>query len=204
MIELKTNSKQVNINYPSYEGEDGGYYVPSVEGNILSWVASKAGMPAVEDSVLVIGGGGSGQDGKDGEDGYTPVKGVDYWTEEDKQEILEYVQEEIEVPAADLSNYYTKEEVNKKLDELEVPAPELDGYATEDYVDDAIANIELKQGEKGDKGDKGDTGEKGADGKDGADGYTPIKGVDYYTDAEKTSFVNEVLAALPAAEGVSV
>lgn len=27
----------------------------------------------------------------DGEDGYTPVRGVDYWTEEDKQEIKSYV-----------------------------------------------------------------------------------------------------------------
>lgn len=41
-------------------------------------------------------------------------------------------------------------------------------------------------------------------GKDGADGYTPVKGVDYFTDADKTDFVNAVLAALPAAEEVSV
>lgn len=34
---------------------------------------------------------------------------------------------------------------------------------------------------KGEKGNKGDTGEKGADGQDG---YTPIKGVDYFTDED--------------------
>lgn len=39
--------------------------------------------------------GGSGEPGKDGEDGYTPVKGVDYWTEEDKAEIKSYVDEAI-------------------------------------------------------------------------------------------------------------
>lgn len=33
--------------------------------------------------------------GKDGEDGYTPVKGTDYWTEEDKAEIRSYVDEAI-------------------------------------------------------------------------------------------------------------
>lgn len=42
------------------------------------------------------------------------------------------------------------------------------------------------QGEKGDKGDKGDTGSKGAD------GYTPKKGTDYFTEADKTEMVNDV------------
>lgn len=39
--------------------------------------------------------------------------------------------------------------------------------------------IQGLQGEKGDKGDKGDTG---------ANGYTPIKGVDYFTEADKAEF----------------
>lgn len=39
--------------------------------------------------------GADGQDGKDGQDGYTPVKGVDYWTEEDKTEIIEELSDEI-------------------------------------------------------------------------------------------------------------
>ena len=34
---------------------------------------------------------GLGQKGAPGEDGYTPIKGVDYWTEEDKAEIKEYI-----------------------------------------------------------------------------------------------------------------
>lgn len=34
-------------------------------------------------------------------------------------------------------------------------------------------------------------------------GNTPVKGTDYFTDADKTELVNAVLAALPAAEGVS-
>lgn len=36
-----------------------------------------------------------------------------------------------------------------------------------------------------------------------ADGHTPIKGTDYFTEADKAEMVNAVLAALPAAEGVS-
>lgn len=34
-------------------------------------------------------------------------------------------------------------------------------------------------------------------GKDGEDGYTPIKGTDYFTDADKQGFVTDVLNALP-------
>lgn len=65
-------------------------------------------------------------------------------------------------------------------------------------------------GEKGEKGDKGDTGatgpqgekgDTGAAGSKGADGYTPVKGVDYYTDLDKTEMVNAVIAALPVYNG---
>ncbi len=55
-------------------------------------------------------------------------------------------------------------------------------------------------GEKGDKGEQGIPGEKGAkgdkgdDGAPGQDGYTPQKGTDYFTPAEKEEMVQEVLA----------
>ena len=42
---------------------------------------------------------------------------------------------------------------------------------------------------------------RGAAGEDGEDGKTPVKGEDYYTEAEKTEIVNEVLEAVPT-EGV--
>jgi predicted RNA-binding protein with RPS1 domain len=60
------------------------------------------------------------------------------------------------------------------------------------------------QGPKGDKGDKGEpgangtngtngtNGKDGIDGKDGVDGKTPVKGVDYYTDAEKQDLIAEI------------
>ena len=49
-------------------------------------------------------------------------------------------------------------------------------------------DITPKPGEKGEKGDPG------ANGKDGTNGHTPEKGTDYYTEAEKTELVNEVVA----------
>lgn len=60
----------------------------------------------------------------------------------------------------------------------------------------AYENGELK-GEKGDKGDQGIPGKDGLNGKDGAqgekgepgeNGYTPVKGVDYFTEVEKQEF----------------
>lgn len=47
---------------------------------------------------------------------------------------------------------------------------------------------------------KGERGEKGAA---GADGYTPVKGTDYFTDADKQELVSNVLAALPIWNGGS-
>ena len=59
------------------------------------------------------------------------------------------------------------------------------------------------QGEMGPKGDTGPDGPQGPAGADGAAGYTPVKGTDYFTEADKTELVQAVLSALPAAEGVS-
>ena len=42
----------------------------------------------------------------------------------------------------------------------------------------------------------------GKDGRDGIDGYTPIRGVDYYTESDKQEIVTNVLNSIPTAEGV--
>lgn len=57
-----------------------------------------------------------------------------------------------------------------------------------------------ERGLQGEQGPQGATGATGAAGKDGANGYTPQKGTDYWTAIDKQEMVNEVLAALPAAE----
>jgi hypothetical protein len=49
---------------------------------------------------------------------------------------------------------------------------------------------------KGDKGDQGIQGEKGADGAKGEDGYTPVRGTDYWTDADKAeikSYIDDAI-----------
>ena len=61
----------------------------------------------------------------------------------------------------------------------------------------AVLNFVIPRGEKGETGAKGDTGAIGEA------GHTPVKGVDYFTDAEKSEMIQAVLDALPAAEGAS-
>lgn len=65
------------------------------------------------------------------------------------------------------------------------------------------AGVQGPVGDQGPAGPKGDKGDPGPAGQDGADGKTPVKGVDYYTAADKAELVQAVLEALPAAEGVA-
>lgn len=60
------------------------------------------------------------------------------------------------------------------------------------YVDETYAYMDTSQSIRG---ATGATGSKGADGK------TPVKGEDYYTEADKTEMVNAVVAALPKYNG---
>ena len=75
-----------------------------------------------------------------------------------------------------------------------------------DKGDTGEQGIQGIQGLKGDKGDKGDTGEqgiqgiqglKGDKGDTGEAGYTPVRGTDYWTAADQSTIISDVLSALP-------
>ena len=95
---------------------------------------------------------------------------------------------------------YTETEV-KNYNDLEKRVEELEGKGV--------------KGDKGDKGDKGEPGEKGEpftyedftaeqlEALKGQDGKTPIKGTDYFTEADKSEFVTDVINALPQWQGGS-
>lgn len=53
------------------------------------------------------------------------------------------------------------------------------------------------------RGVAGANGKDGAQGEKGADGKTPVRGTDYWTEADKQEIVNDVLAALPDGTEVS-
>lgn len=93
-----------------------------------------------------------------GEDGKTPVKGVDYFTDEEKQEIIDAAaaQGGGGGGSVDLTGYATEEYVDNAIEGIDLPdmtqyvqytdLPSLEGYATEEYVDNAIANIDIPSG----------------------------------------------------------
>lgn len=68
-----------------------------------------------------------------------------------------------------------------------------------------VATNAPSKGDKGEKGDqgiqgvKGDQGDKGDKGDTGENGKTPLRGVDYWTEADKTEIVNETAENIPTA-----
>ena len=69
---------------------DGATFTPHItEDGIISWTNDQ-GLPNPKPVQL--------KGGEDGKDGYTPQKGVDYFTEADKQEIAEQAAELIDIP----------------------------------------------------------------------------------------------------------
>ena len=78
-----------------------------------------------------------GETGPQGKDGKTPVKGIDYFTDDDIKKIAA----QVEAPEPDLSNYYTRSQtetyVNNKI--AAIPEPDLTSYATKTYVNNEIA-----------------------------------------------------------------
>lgn len=58
-------------------------------------------------------------------------------------------------------------------------------------------NLQGPKGDKGDPGLDGAVGPQGPKGDSGANGYTPIKGVDYFTEEDINQIADDVVAELP-------
>ena len=111
----------------------------------------------------------------------------------------------------DLSNYYTKSQVDAAIDTVELtPGPA--GPAGPQ----GAPGKDGQDGAPGPKGDTGPAGPAGPAGKDGApgqqgpqgapgapgqDGHTPVKGTDYWTETDKAEIVADVIAAIPGGGG---
>lgn len=115
----------------------------------------------------------NGKDGADGKDGYTPVKGVDYFDGAPGAA----------GPKGDTGATGPRGEIGPQGPE----GPQ------------GLRGLPGEQGQKGDKGDTGNTGPQGEQGprgyqgEQGAPGYTPVKGIDYFTDEDVEGIVEEVL-----------
>lgn len=88
IIRTKTNHGTWVEVLDGEDGADGISCTHSWEGTVLT-VTSASGTSSAELK------GDKGEKGEPGADGYTPARGTDYWTEEDKAEIKGYVDEAI-------------------------------------------------------------------------------------------------------------
>ena len=95
------------------DGSDGVSATHSWDGTVLT-VTSASGTSSVDLK------GDKGERGDKGKDGHTPIKGEDYFTEADKQEIAEQASKLVDIPS-------------------------IDGLATEEYVNEAIENIDIPE-----------------------------------------------------------
>ncbi len=61
-------------------------------------------------------------------------------------------------------------------------------FKNDEYIDTGVngAGYRGERGEKGDKGDRGERGEKGDRGEKGESGHSPARGIDYWTEADKS------------------
>ena len=97
--------------------------------------------------------------------------------------------EDVSYTNAALPNIST---VGGALDELVAKFHSHDNKDTLDKLSVSNGKLQYNGSDVGLKGDKGDTG---------ADGKTPVKGTDYWTEADKAEIVNDTLAALPTWTG---
>jgi hypothetical protein len=115
-----------------------------------------------------------------GEPGKTPVVGVDYFTEQDKKEIIEAA-----TPIKG-EDYFTESDIEDIVERTK-PVFGVD-YFTDREI--AVIKRELKP-------------VPGEDFPLPNDGYSPQKGVDYFTAAEKKEFIKEISKKIPPAEKVN-
>ena len=87
---LESNVREIN-GHPPIPGENGFWMLWELDSH--SYKESAFPLPKGLDGVNGKDGtdGRNGTDGKDGVDGKTPIRGVDYWTEDDVSAMREYI-----------------------------------------------------------------------------------------------------------------
>lgn len=204
MIKLTGKNGAIDLSKKMLKGDDGGYYIPKVSNDgILTWVPSEPDMKPAEEASII------GPPGPQGETGIhvgpdEPVdKDVVVWIDTDaatadELATKEYVDQAVAnvKPEVDLSNYYTKTQVDGIVDTIELtPGPQ--GPA-------GPAGAQGPIGPQGPVGPTGEVGPQGPQGPAGEKGDTGAPGKDYVlTEADKSEIANLVLASIPIGDEVS-
>lgn len=206
MIKLVDKNGAVNVGAKMKKGDDGGYYIPAVDAEgTLTFNPSEEGMIPVEPANVRGPAGAKGESGVYIGD-TEPTDGSNVW-------IAPAGEASVSLVTQDQMQAYVEEEILKV--EL-MPGPQGEkGDPGEQGPQGEVGpqGPVGPQGETGPQGEQGipgqdgapgkdgTNGQDGAPGKDGQDGYTPVKGMDYWTEQDKTEIVNEVIAALPVYNG---
>jgi len=191
-------------------GEDGGYYEPSVDENgVISWAASKEGMPEV-DAVCIKGPqgvpgetgpqgdkGDTGAIGPQGPEGPQGIRGETGPAGKDGVSVTHSWDGSVltvtsagGTSSADLRGPQGLQGEQGPAGETgpEGPqgpkgdtgergpqgeqGPKGDAFTYADFTEEQLAGLKGPQGDAGEQGPKGD------------DGYTPVRGTDYWTEAD--------------------
>lgn len=162
-----------------------------------------------------------GKDGVDGKDGYTPIKNVDYFDGTNGKDGKDgnpgkdgvSVTHKWEGTTLSITSASGTSSANLKGTDGTNGTNGKDGYTPQkgiDYFDgtngkDGVScshswngtTLTVISASGTSSADlKGNPGKDGANGTNGKDGYTPQKGIDYYTEAEKMELIQEVLNAI--------
>ena len=163
-------------------GLDGATFTPSVDehGN-LSWT-NDVGLPN-PDTVNILGPQGiQGPQGEKGDQGIQGPQG-------------EKGDRGIQGPKGEKGD----QGIQGKQGNIGPQGPKGDPFTYDDFTDEQLASLTGPRGPKGDQGERGERGVRGIQGLQGPKGepgYTPVKGVDYFTEEDKNQIINAVLAAL--------
>lgn len=136
-----------------------------------------------------------GASGAKGEKGDKGDSGVYYGTEEPGETYDVWINPNgsgVELVFADDVQQMINEATEGMLTDIDITTEQTAGGAT---ITIGSKTVTLQNGADG------QDGADGQNGADGQDGYTPQRGVDYWTDADKTEMVQAVIAAMPTAEG---
>jgi hypothetical protein len=193
MIEFQKNNASLSFSealLKGKDGEDGGYYKPSINGNLISWQPSKTDMPPVDDSTLTL-----------------RAEDVSYTISQDIQDTFPELGEsgvDTVQTGLDLAMYYALAGMFAENIIFSVQAPGgTFSISLQDLLDQSIIPAMEKAHEHDNKSVLDELSV--TNGKlqyNGSDvGLKPVKGTDYWTAADKTEIVNDTLAALPTWTG---
>ena len=193
MVELQKNNASLSFSealLKGKDGEDGGYYKPSINNNLISWQPSKTDMPPVDDSTLTL-----------------RAEDVSYMPSAENQETFPELGElglDTVQSGLDIALFYAYAGTFAEYIQCNIQAAA--GTATSDLqnvLDNFLFPAMLKAHEHDNKSvldllsvTNGKLQYNGSD-----VGLKPVKGTDYWTAADKTEIVNDTLAALPTWTG---